>query len=157
MSSYLQNLLEMLNIKILFEDTFSLIIYAVIFFFLVYLFKNIFLSFLFWRQSKFIYSLMASIAEKLFRGYIYKPYKFHVENNSSELIRNLTTEMNLFNGAVKALTTLLTEILVLLGIASLLLILQPKASLAVGIILIISTIVFYLVTKNKIKMVKIVS
>ena len=31
MSSYLQNLLEMLNIKILFEDTFSLIIYAVIF------------------------------------------------------------------------------------------------------------------------------
>ena len=59
--------------------------------------------------------------------------------------------MNLFNGAVKALTTLLTEILVLLGIASLLLILQPKASLAVGIILIISTIVFYLVTKNKIK------
>ena len=151
MSSYLQNLLEMLNIKILFEDTFSLIIYAVIFFFLVYLLKNIFLSFLFWRQSKFIYSLMASIAEKLFRGYIYKPYMFHVENNSSELIRNLTTEMNLFNGAVKALTTLLTEILVLLGIASLLLILQPKASLAVGIILIISTIVFYLVTKNKIK------
>ncbi len=151
MSSYLQNLLEMLNIDILFEDTFSLIIYAVIFFFLVYLLKNIFLSFLFWRQSKFIYSLMASIAEKLFRGYIYKPYMFHVENNSSELIRNLTTEMNLFNGAVKALTTLLTEILVLLGIASLLLILQPKASLAVGIILVISTVVFYLVTKNKIK------
>ena len=63
MSSYLQNLLEMLNIKILFEDTFSLIIYAVIFFFLVYLFNNIFLSFLFWRQSKFIYSLMDQLVK----------------------------------------------------------------------------------------------
>tara|TARA_B100000886_G_scaffold326935_1_gene273884 strand:- start:65 stop:1849 length:1785 start_codon:yes stop_codon:yes gene_type:complete len=150
-SPYLQNLLEVLNIEILFEDTLYLIIYAVIFFFFIYLLKNIFLSFLFWRQSKFIYSLMASIAEKLFKGYIYKPYMFHVENNSAELIRNLTTEMNLFNGAVKALTTLLTEILVLIGITSLLLILQPKASFAVGIILIISTVVFYLLTKNRIK------
>ncbi|MDA9651503.1 ABC transporter ATP-binding protein/permease [Pelagibacteraceae bacterium] len=151
LSIYLYNFFEILNINLLIDNTLLLIMYAMLFFFFIYLLKNVFLSFLFWKQSKFIYNLMASIAEKLFRGYIYKPYMFHIQNNSSELIRNLTTEMNLFNGAVKALTTLLTEILVLFGIASLLLILQPKASFAVGVVLTIATSVFYLLTKNKIK------
>ena len=150
-SGHLHYFFGIINMNILIDDTLLLIVYAMIFFFFIYLIKNIFLSFLFWKQSKFIYNLMASIAERLFKSYIYKPYMFHVQNNSAELIRNLTVEMNLFNSAVKALTTLITEIFVLFGVAFLLLFLQPKASLGVGIVLTIATTFFYLLTKNRIE------
>lgn len=149
--SKLDSLSIFFDISIISGDTITVVIYGVIIFFSVYVFKNIFLSYLFWRQSKFIYNLMASTAEKLFKGYIYKPYIFHIQINSAELIRNLTTEMNLFNGSIKALTTLLTELLVLVGIASLLLFLQPMVSFVVGIFLLLATAVFYLLTKNRIK------
>ncbi len=150
-SSKLDSLSIFFDISIISGDTITVVIYGVIIFFSVYVFKNIFLSYLFWRQSKFIYNLMASTAEKLFKGYIYKPYIFHIQINSAELIRNLTTEMNLFNGSIKALTTLFTELLVLVGIASLLLFLQPMVSFVVGIFLLLATAVFYLLTKNRIK------
>jgi ABC-type bacteriocin/lantibiotic exporter with double-glycine peptidase domain len=150
-SSKLDSLSIFFDISIISGDTITVVIYGVIIFFSIYVFKNIFLSYLFWRQSKFIYNLMASTAEKLFKGYIYKPYIFHIQINSAELIRNLTTEMNLFNGSIKALTTLFTELLVLVGIASLLLFLQPMVSFVVGIFLLLATAVFYLLTKNRIK------
>ena len=144
-------ILKFFNIGIQNYDQFSLIIYAVVIFFIIYLIKNIFLSYLFWKQSKFIYGLMASVAFRLFKIYIYKPYIFHIENNSSELIRNLTSEMNLFNGAVKSLTVLLTEILVLFGVIFLLLYLQPAATLSVSLVLLIFSSLFYLLIKNNIK------
>lgn len=144
-------ILNFFNNSIQNYDQFSLIIYAVVIFFLIYFIKNIFLSYLFWKQSKFIYGLMASVAFRLFKIYIYKPYIFHIENNSSELIRNLTTEMNLFNGAVKSLMVLLTEILVLFGIIFLLLYLQPAATLSVSLVLLVFSSLFYLLIKNNIK------
>ena len=144
-------ILNFFNNSIQNYDQFSLIIYAVVIFFIIYFIKNIFLSYLFWKQSKFIYGLMASVAFRLFKIYIYKPYIFHIENNSSELIRNLTTEMNLFNGAVKSLMVLLTEILVLFGIIFLLLYLQPAATLSVSLVLLVFSSLFYLLIKNNIK------
>ena len=72
-----------------------------VFFFLyllliVYFFKTFFLTYLLWFQSKFVNHLQASISHKLFKTYLFQNYIFHIRKNSSELIQNVTNEVDMF-------------------------------------------------------------
>lgn len=102
--------------------------------------KAAFLSFLVWRQMRFVYGLQAATSRRLFAGYLRQPYTFHLQRNSSQLIRNALTEVNLLtqNGVLQGLT-LLTESLVVLGICALLLYIEPA-----GAVLAVGTLVFAL-------------
>ena len=92
----------------------------------LYVFKTIFLIFMFWRQNKFIFDLQASLSVRLFTGYLNQPWTFHLQRNSAQLIRNVTTEVNMFaNTAIQSGMTLLTEGFVLFGIVVLLLVIEP--------------------------------
>lgn len=74
----------------------ELLVIAVSFVFIVYLLKNIYLSFLAWKQSRFVYGTQGEMANFLLRSYIFRPYEFHLQRNSSELTNNLQVELNLF-------------------------------------------------------------
>jgi ABC-type multidrug transport system fused ATPase/permease subunit len=92
----------------------------------IYLVKTIFLGFLAWRQTKFAFDVQTHLSQQLFGIYLHQPYTFHLERNSAELIRNIVTEVEQFaRSAVTPALSLITEGLVLLGIATLLLIVEP--------------------------------
>ena len=55
---------------------------------LVYLLKNGFLVFLTFFQMRVIYSKVDTLSNLLFRAYIYAPYSFYLNRNSSELLTN---------------------------------------------------------------------
>ncbi len=97
-----------------------------------YAVKTAFLAFLTWRQMKFIFSVQLHLSERLFAGYLSRPYCFHLQRNSSELVRNITHEATLFsqNGFLSAML-LLTEFLVIFGISALLLCIEPVGALVV--------------------------
>lgn len=101
----------------------------------VYVIKTIFLTFLSWRQSSFVYGIQSSLSRRIFKGYVLSPYMFHLQRNSAQLIRNTINEVAAFVGALNAGATLLTEILVLLGIALLLIIIEPTGTIAILIFL----------------------
>ncbi len=98
----------------------------------VYTVKSFFLTFLIYRQTKFVYNVRADLSLRLFTGYLRQPYTFHLQRNSAQLIRNATTEVTLLasNGLTLGLV-FLTEILVLLGISVLLLTVEPLGALMV--------------------------
>jgi ABC-type multidrug transport system fused ATPase/permease subunit len=99
----------------------------------VYLIKNAFLAFLAWRQSAFAYAVQGRVAHKLFACYLGQPYIFHVQNNSAQLIRNITTDASLFGShALLPGMLLLTEMCVLFGIGVLLFAFEPVGALIVG-------------------------
>ena len=56
--------------------------------FVVYLLKTIFLSYITWYQSLFLYNLNANVAKKLFKSYLYQDYILHLKNNSANLVQN---------------------------------------------------------------------
>ena len=58
--------------------------------------KNFFLLFQVLCQGTFVYGAQREIAVQLFNRYLKMSYPFHLRVNSSELIRNLTTEVNSF-------------------------------------------------------------
>ena len=58
----------------------------------VYTTKAIYLTYFSYAQSKLL-ALRVSLSDKLYKIYLNKPYQFHLDNNSSKLIRNI--EINL--------------------------------------------------------------
>jgi ABC-type multidrug transport system fused ATPase/permease subunit len=116
-----------------------------------YAFKVVFLAFLAWRQAVFIYGLDADLSERLFRGYLFQPYTFHMQRNSALLIRHATGEVSQFTTGVSAACTLLTELLILTSIAVLLLWTEPLGASVVVFTLGASGIAFHMFARNKIR------
>ncbi len=98
----------------------------------VYLIKGLFLAFLAWQQTRFAFSVQAQLSQRLFTVYLRQPYTFHLQRNSAQLIRNVINEVGLFTikGMLPGMV-LLTESLVLLGLCSLLLMVEPLGALIV--------------------------
>ena len=100
----------------------------------VYLIKALFLAFLAWRQTRFSFGVQIQLSQRLFTVYLRQPYTFHLQRNSAQLLRNVTGEVGTFTGAITSIQTILTECLVLLGIATLLLLVEPLGVLIVGLL-----------------------
>lgn len=128
----------------------TLALYAMLFIIIFYIIKASYLIFLSKIQSIFVYDLQKSISQKLFNGYLDQDYAYHIENNSSHLIRNVTTEVNTFiDAGVKQMLFLIVESFVILGILALLLIIEPLSSIFIFLVLGGSSYLFYFFTKTK--------
>jgi len=104
----------------------------------IYLFKNAILACILWFQNGFLSSLKARMSQQLFGAYLSKPFAFHLDNNSAPLIRNAFSEVGTIVGAgVQPVLYLIAEGLVVVGILSVLLWINPMAMfIAGGVVLI---------------------
>jgi ABC-type multidrug transport system fused ATPase/permease subunit len=96
-----------------------------------YLIKSFFLIYLSYRQSKFTANLSVDLTDKLFKGYLKMPYTFFLSRNSSDLIKNIQTEVLHFGGISLAAMALCTELSAIFGISILLILIEPYGSIAV--------------------------
>ncbi len=115
----------------------------------IYAIKSLFLGFLAWRQMGFVYNVQAGLSYELFSGYLSLPYLFHLQRNSAQLINNVINETNLFTHSVLiAGMTILTESLVMIGILTLLIIVEPIGAITVALILGVAGFTFNRMTKG---------
>ena len=126
-----------------------LVLYGMCSLVLVYLIKTIYLMFLAWKQAIISSNLSSYLAQKLFQGYLDLPYSFHLERNSSDLIRNIQSEVNLFNTVSIALIGLTTEISAIFGVALMLFIVEPIGAISVALFLFIFAFAFHRITRKK--------
>lgn len=116
----------------------------------LYTIKAFFLAFVNWRQARFVFRLQASLAQRLFSGYLRQPYVFHIQRNSSQLIQTITSETAQFaRGAMLPGMLFLTEALVLIGIFTLLMVIEPIGALVVMTILVFAGGAFYRFSKRR--------
>lgn len=115
----------------------------------VYTIKALFLAFLTWQQSKFIYWLQSNISERLFIGYLCQPYTFHLQRNSAELIRNTITQVSGITSVIQQGLVLITEVMVLAGISVLLITVEPIGALLVMGTFGLASWVFNSITKDR--------
>ena len=131
-------------------DQTQLVIGSMLMLVIVYIFKTIFLVYLSWKQASFTYDLHKSLSQQLFEGYLRQPYTFHLQRNTAQLIRNATSEVGSYTNAILAVTSIVTEALVLIGIAILLIAVQPVGALLVLSVLGVSSYAFHYLTKERI-------
>lgn len=129
----------------------QLVVYVMSLLLFVYLFKCVFLGYSIHKQSRFIYQLSAKISSKLFRLYLIQPYTFHLQRNSAELIRIVSTDVSMLSSVVQSLTIVLAELFVVLGIFTLMLVVEPIGAIASLVILTGSAWLFVFLTKSKLR------
>ena len=116
----------------------------------IYFFKNIFLALLAWMQTRFAFSVQVQLSQRLYQTYLRQPYTFHLQHNSAQLFRNISGEVVMFMAAIISTLMILTESLVVVGVVSLLLFIEPLGALVVVLVLGISSLIFYYSTKTHI-------
>ena len=109
----------------------QLVIYGTLAFVGIIAIKASLLGFLAWRQASFAFDLQADLSERLFTGYLRQPWTFHLQRNSAQLINNATREVMMTTEVSLAVFSVVTESLVILGIAILLMVVEPVGALLV--------------------------
>ena len=107
----------------------ELIIISMIVLFCVYTIKTFFLTFIAYKQGRFLTNIKATLSEKFFKIYLNKSYSFHIQTNSAELIRNIN-DVNFVLVVVRSLLKLFTEAIVLVGVTVLLIYYEPYGAIA---------------------------
>ena len=81
-------------------------------------------------QNDFSHRLFTNISKKIFKKYLFSDFSLHLKKNSSELIRNIQSEANLFSfGVIFPIIKLLSEILIFSSICIVLIIYEWQASI----------------------------
>jgi ABC-type multidrug transport system fused ATPase/permease subunit len=115
----------------------------------IYVVKATFLAFVAWCQTKFAFDMLVELSQRLFKTYLRQPYTFHLQRNSAQLIRNAVNEVSQVSTLITAVTGLITEGLVLVGVAALLLFVEPVGTIMMGVVLGGMAGLFHYATRNR--------
>ncbi len=134
-----------------FQSTNAFILFAVCCLLMVFIVKNAYLLLFYNTQYRVIFNQKVKLSSTMFREYLTKPYTFHLQRNTAELLRNVNGEVaKVFNGILLASFQLITEALIIISILTLLIITAPVATLTSGILLGGSVLIFFKVFRRKI-------
>jgi ABC-type multidrug transport system fused ATPase/permease subunit len=133
------------------QSTKQFIILAVVSLLIVFILKNLYLMLFNYTQFRIILNQQVKLSRRLFNEYLTKPYTFHLQRNTAELLRNINEEVpGVFQGIIMASFQLFTEILVICCILTLLLITAPIATITASILLGSGVILFFFILRKKI-------
>jgi ATP-binding cassette, subfamily B, bacterial PglK len=134
-----------------FQSNNAFILFSVIVLLAIFLMKNSYLLLFQNLQYRVIFNTKIKLSRTMFKEYLMKPYTFHLQRNTAELLRNVNGEVGkIFTGILLAGFQLITEIVVVMFILSLLIVTAPLATLTSGIVLSGSVILFFKVFRKKI-------
>jgi ABC-type bacteriocin/lantibiotic exporter with double-glycine peptidase domain len=104
-----------------FDDPHQFILVCGVTLLLIYLIKNAFAAFVVWLQQRFVWGTLLSLSNKLLETYIYSPYQFFLTRNTSEIQRNLISEMDhVINSVMMPATRIITQSIMAICILALL-------------------------------------
>ena len=111
-----------------------------------YTLKVVILSFIQLQQARFTFQIQEEISERLFTKYINLDYLEFNKINTSIMLKNIIKESQVFAVQfVMPSINLLAESLVLLGIISVLLYIEPIGALVCFLVISISALIFYVI------------
>jgi len=114
----------------------KLLLYAVSVFSLIFLFKSLFVQFFYWFKGRFIYDLISNLSSKIFDIYLNQNLNFFHQKNSSELIRNVTSETERFCvGFINHSLEFLIDLMIIVGVCIVLFVYEPVGFLSIFIFL----------------------
>ena len=124
-------------------------IFFILFFLSIFGLKTILVLICKFQILKFSKNCSMFLISNLFKRYINLPFSKLTSRNSAEFVKNLTHETDQFSSALYQAIELIGETIVIFGIWVLLLFFDYKISLIGGTLFIITVMLFYFFTKNK--------
>lgn len=115
----------------------------------IYFIKTAYLTLLVWQQTGFASMVQANLSQRLFAIYLHQPYGFHLQRHSAELMHTVGSESTMFAGVLTNVMLLITEVLVILSVAALLLWVEPTGAILVVVVLGAASWVFHRMTRSR--------
>ena len=115
----------------------------------IYLLKFIYLTFLTYKQNKFLANLDSELSVRLAAKYLNSNFDFVINNSSSLLLKNVQIETNNLNVYLSSLIHIVIECGIILAIIITLILFDPITAISVFSFLSGLALVFYLFSKNK--------
>ncbi|MCR5830805.1 MAG: ABC transporter ATP-binding protein/permease [Lachnospiraceae bacterium] len=103
----------------------------------VYLFKNIYLTVMGYAKFTFIYNNQLRLSGRLIDCYLKKPYTYHLDKNSAEMIRSIMLDSERFFQMLLTLFTVFSEVMVSVLLCVYLLIVDWMITVSVVAILLV--------------------
>ena len=119
-----------------------------IFFFII---KTLFSIFVSWKHHNFVFGFIKNLSFSLYSKYLSQNYSHYSKKNSSELLRNVLKEMDLFYLHLQSFIQLILETIILLGIFVFLVYLLTIPTLAIVSLSFILGSIYYFFVKKKLK------
>ncbi|MBE6985744.1 MAG: ABC transporter ATP-binding protein [Ruminococcaceae bacterium] len=117
----------------------------------IYVVKNAFLLFLTGLQTRFNYKNHIRLGSKMITCYMHKPYTYHLQRNTSEIVRNINQDVNSAFSVISGLFALVSDILIIVFLVVYLFAVDPWMTLAVMIALSFCSAVYFLIVRRKIR------
>ena len=112
----------------------------------VYIFKDVYLYFMYYAQYRFVYNGQYNTSKAIFIEYINRPYEFYLNASTPVVIRNIVSDVNGSYQLVLTYLQLFTEVVVFAALFILSLVTSPVMTLImtgfIGVILVINKKVF---------------
>ncbi|MDB3936885.1 ABC transporter ATP-binding protein/permease [bacterium] len=113
-----------------------------------YVVKTSYLVFLAYWQGLVIYDIKEDLGRRLFTGYMLKSYEFYLDNNTAQLLRNVTSEVHSMGVVLRAGMVLFVDGVVTLAVVALLIYVEPIGTLSIFLVLSSAGFVFQTFTKK---------
>jgi len=104
--SYIYNFLNM-------DNSISFLIFLAFVLIAAYIFKNLYMLIVYYFQYKILYNAQKDISLQLIKFYVNQPYTYHLNINTSEMVRIVTQDTNNCSNFLTNLFFLFTELFVL--------------------------------------------
>ncbi len=118
---------------------------------LIYLIKNLYLLWLNYIQYTFIYDNQLILSSRLIDCYLKKPYTYHLDKNSAEMVRNVMLDSERLFQMLLSVFSLFSEVMICILLSVYLLIVDWFITVFVVLILGIFTGLYMLIFKNRAK------
>ena len=115
----------------------------------VYLVKNAYLLLAKYVQLRFVFNNRLELSGRLMRNYMKKPYPFHLEKNSSEILRSVTSDVNNLYELVMDVIDLVSNLLIIAMLAVYLLYTDVMITLVVAALLGLCSYFYFAVMRRR--------
>jgi len=120
---------------------------------LILLISNGFSAFTTWRLMRFVYLCGHNLSSRLFGKYLYNEYSFFLNHNSSDLIKNITTEVHrVVVGVLTPFMQIISKIVISVCILALLIAMEPLLAMLIFLVCGGSYAVVFLLSKKKLSL-----
>lgn len=117
----------------------------------IYVVKNLFILFLLNLRIRFINTNKVKMGTRMLTCYMHKPYTFHLQRNTSEIMRNITGDVNGAFSVISAIFSLIADVLIVVALAAYLFAVDFLMTTAILTALGICSAVYFLLMRGKIR------
>ena len=134
------------------NDTTNFLIFLAFILISVYIFKNLYMLIVYFFQYKILYNAQKDISLQLIKFYVNQPYVYHLNINTSEMVRIVTNDTNNCSIFLTNLFFLLTELNVVLLVISFLFYINKTVTIVLIVLFVLIFLVIFKILKPKLKM-----